>query len=283
MIEELSPAQLHPLLQASPQAMLLIDNSGHARWINDQLAELLGAQATEIINHSIDEVPEPLQNLFIENSTIHLSAEKNSDDIWLLTTTQTLAEEGGILQSFTDISAIQQLIHERDQLADELEEYILVDNESGMPNQRALYQSLESQVSRSRRYQNPLSIILLRLNNLDDYINASQNKNPASLFISLRYMLNEQLRWADIIGRLNENELLMVLPETQANDALMLAQKISQRVKTLELPELEADTDAENLQLDAQFGVSEWRKGDDVALLMTRTRSQLEQELAKEA
>jgi len=282
MLMQLSPQQLQSLLQYSPQAMLLVDETGHARWMNDLLAKMLGEQASQVLQKSIREVPETLQSLFIENSTIHLPEHKNSEAMWLLTSTQAL-ENGGFVQFFTDVSAVQQLMQERDRLADELEEYILVDKESGMPNQRALNQSLESQVSRSRRYQNPLSIILLRLNNLDSYISATQNKNPASLFISLRYMLNDQLRWADIIGRLDENELLMVLPETHADDALMLAQKISERIKTLDLPELEAITDAENFQLNTQFGVSEWRKGDDVGLLMSRTRSQLEQELASEA
>ncbi len=282
MLMQLSPQQLQSILQSSPQAMLLVDETGHACWMNDLLTKMLGKQASRVLQKSIREVPEALQSLFIENSTIHLPEHDNCDALWLLTSTQAM-ENGGFIQFFTDVSAVQQLMQERDRLADELEEYILVDKESGMPNQRALYQSLESQVSRSRRYQNPLSIIILRLNNLDSYVSATQNKNPASLFISLRYMLNDQLRWADIIGRLEENELLMVLPETHADDALMLAQKVSQRIKTLDLPELETVVDTEHFQLDTQFGVSEWRKGDDVGLLMSRTRSQLEQDLASEA
>jgi len=270
-------------MQASPLGMLLVDETGHARWMNDLLAEMLGVQATQILERRIDEVPEPLQSLFIENSTIHLSGGECHENLWLLTSTRPLGENAGFMQFFTDISAIQQLIQERDQLIDELEEYILVDKESGMPNRRALYQSLESQVSRSRRYHNPLTVIIMRLNNLDDYVSATQNKNPASLFISLRYMLNDQLRWADIIGRLDENELLMVLPETHANDAVMLAQKVSKRIEALDLPELETRTELENFQLDTGFGVAEWRKGDDLGLLMARARAQLDQELASEA
>ncbi len=279
MFTQLSQQQLQAMMQASPQAMLLVDETGHARWMNDLLAEILGEQAAQVLNRELDEIPEPLQSLFIENSTIHLAGEGYEEDRWLLATTQALGDKAGFMQFFTDISAIQQLMRERDQLAAELEEYILVDRQSGMPNRRALYQSLESQVSRSRRYHNPLSVILMHLNNLDDYISATQNKNPASLFISLRYMLNDQLRWADIIGRLDENELLMVLPETHADDALKLAQKVSLRIETLDLPELETSSGLENFQLSTHFGVEEWRKGDDVGLLMTRIRTKMEQEL----
>ncbi len=265
-------------MQTCPQAMLLVDETGQARWMNDLLVEILGEQAALILDRDIQDVPEPLQNLFIDNSTTHLAKDDSDEDQWLLASTRSLGENAGFIQFFTDISAIQQLMQERDHLSSELEEYILVDRQSGMPNRRALYQSLESQVSRSRRYHNPLSVILMRLNNLDDYISATQNKNPASLFISLRYMLNDQLRWADIIGRLDENELLMVLPETHADDALTLAQKVSHRIETLDLPELETSPELENFQLDTHFGIAEWSKGDDVGLLMTRIRTKMEQE-----
>lgn len=275
MHTQFTQQQLQSMMQTCPLAMLQVDETGHARWVNNLLAEILGEQAELILDHSINEVPESLQSLFIENATIHLAGEKTGEDRWLLAATHSLGENAGFVQFFTDISAVQQLMQERDQLAGELEEYILVDKQSGMPNRRALYQSLESQVSRSRRYHNPLSVILMRMSNLDDYISASQNKNPASLFISLRYMLNDQLRWADIIGRLDENELLIVLPETHANDALTLAQKVSRRIEALDLPELETSPKLENFQLDTHFGVAQWRKGDDVGLLMTRTRTQL--------
>lgn len=275
MLTQLSQQQLQSMMQTCPLAMLLVDEAGHVRWMNDLLAEMLDGQAALILDRNIDEVPEALQSLYIENSTIHLPGGECREDRWLLAATQSLGENAGFIQFFTDISPVQQLMRERDRLAIELEEYILVDRQSGMPNRRALYQSLESQVSRSRRYHNPLSIILMRLSNLDDYISATQNKNPASLFISLRYMLNDQLRWADIIGRLEDDELLIVLPETHANDALTLAQKVSRRIEALDLPELETSPNLENFQLDTHFGVAQWRKGDDVGLLMTRTRTQL--------
>ncbi len=282
MLSQLSLTQLQSLLQDSPQAMLLIDAGGRACWMNDTLAGMLGEQAATVLQHSIREVPEALQSLFIENSTIHLPAEGEREAQWLLTSTRAL-EDGGFMQFFTDVTAVQQLMQERDRLVAELEEHILVDRESGMPNRRALYQSLESQVSRSRRYHNPLSLIILRIDNLEDYIAATQNKNPASLFISLRYMLNEQLRWADLIGRLDENELLLVLPETHADDARMLSQKVSQRIESLDLPELEERASLRDFRLVTRTGVAEWRKGDDMGLLMTRARTRMEQSSALES
>lgn len=269
MIGQLSATQLESLVQTSPLGMLLLDGSGQAIWMSDLLKDMLGEQADSVLNHKVDDVPETLQNLYAENATIYLDA--NEESLCLLTTTRSIEGGDGVMQFFFDATSIQLLMEERDQLTKELEEYRLIDKESGMPNHRALFQSLEPQVARSRRYQNPLSVMIMRINNLDAYIAQNANASPAALFTSLRYLLNDQLRWADIIGRLDENEILMVLPETHLEDAHHLVEKLNQRMSILDIPEL---TEA-SYHLNVSYGIAEWHKGDDVGLLMMRAREQL--------
>lgn len=269
MTSQLSQQQLETLMDTSPLGMLLIDAQGRASWMNATLKEMLGANATDILDCTAADAPESLRSLFDENPTVHIETDEGEEDIWLLGSTQAVAENGATMQFFNDVTAIQLLIEERDQLSKELHEYILIDKESGMPNHRALFQSLEPQVARSRRYQNPLSVIIMRLNNLNDYIASSADNSPANLFTALRYLLNDQMRWADIIGRLDSNEVLMVLPETHDEDAHKLIEKLNQRLNLMEL-------DQDDFNLSASYGIAEWRKGDDVGLLMMRAREQLE-------
>jgi PleD family two-component response regulator len=84
-------------------------------------------------------------------------------------------------------------------------------------------------------------------------------------------MLNDQMRWADIIGRLSDSDFLLVLPETHAEAASDIAEKIRERFEILDVPEVEVD--ANDIQVN--FGVAEWQKGDDVGLLMMRAREML--------
>ena len=269
MIGQLSATQVESLAQTSPLGMMLLDGTGQTVWLNDLLKDMLGDRADSVLNHKVDEVPEDLQSLYAENATVYL--DSGEETLCLLTTTRPVDGSEGVMQFFVDATSIQLLMEERDQLNKELEEFRLVDKESGMPNHRALFQSLEPQVARSRRYQNPLSVIIMRLNNLDAYIAQNSNGSPAALFTSLRYLLNDQLRWADIIGRLDSNEILMVLPETHADDAMRLVDKLNQRLSILDVPEL---TDA-SYHLSTSYGIAEWHKGDDVGLLMMRAREQL--------
>ncbi|MDH5572110.1 MAG: GGDEF domain-containing protein [Gammaproteobacteria bacterium] len=269
MVGQLSATQLESLIQASPLGMMLLNNSGQAIWMNDLLKDILGEQADSILNHSVDEVPETLQSMYAENATVYL--DNDEETLCLLTTTRPVEGGEGVMQFFIDATSIRLIMEERDQLRRELEEYRLIDKESGMPNHRALFQSLEPQVARSRRYQNPLSVIIMQINNLDAYIAQNPKTSPAALFTSLRYLLNDQLRWADIIGRLDKNEILMVLPETNEEDAHKLVDKVNQRLSILDIPEL---TDA-SFHLSTSYGIAEWHKGDDVGLLMMRAREQL--------
>ena len=177
------------------------------------------------------------------------------------------------MQYFTDATASKLLLLERDALLSELESVSLTDEETGMPNQRALSQSLESQVSRSRRYKNPLTILIMQVDNLDDFITSQETESARPLLIAIRNMLNDQLRWADTIGRMNENEFLLILPETHLEATGQMIELINQRLGNLYIEGVENG----DFKVQARFGKAEWHKGDDVSLLMMRAREVLEE------
>lgn len=106
--------------------------------------------------------------------------------------------EDNTVHYITDVGPLHLLMQEREYLKDELREALAVDEITGMPNKVALFQSLEPQISRSRRYNNLLSIIIMRVNHLDnlDVI------DTANLLLPISQMLNDQVRWADIVGKL---------------------------------------------------------------------------------
>ncbi len=92
------------------------------------------------------------------------------------------------------------------------------------------------------------------------------------MLISISHLLNDQLRWADIIGRLNETDFLLVLPETHADDANKVVENMKEKLGQLNIPDVEPS----DFEITAQFGVAEWRKGDDMGLLLMRARNILD-------
>ncbi|MGD8484872.1 MAG: diguanylate cyclase [Thioalkalispiraceae bacterium] len=269
MLDKLQADTLTDIMQSCPVGMLLLDENKRVSWMNDTLRNLLGSRASLLHDKQVEQVSEPYRGLFAEESTVHIPATESEDGLWLLCTSRSLGTTGQA-QFLVDISATRALMQDRDQLRHELKELRAIDDETGLPNSKALFQSLEPQVSRSRRYQNPLSIIIMRLTNLETL----QNKYPehsSQILLAISQMLNDQMRWADIIGRLSDTDFLLVLPETHAEAASDIAEKIRERFEILDVPEVEVE--ASDIQVN--FGVAEWQKGDDVGLLMMRAREML--------
>ncbi|MCU7799718.1 MAG: diguanylate cyclase [gamma proteobacterium symbiont of Lucinoma myriamae] len=126
-----------------------------------------------------------------------------------------------------------------------------------------MFQTLSSEVSRSRRYNNPLSIVLMTV----DYQSCSaamEQENIEQLRLMISQLLKDQIRWADIVGHLNEFDFVLLLPETVYESAEVLIRKINDRLC--------------NMTIDTQhisYGISQWQKGDDVNMFLNRAANNI--------
>ncbi len=264
MLESLDADTCRELLAACPMGLLLIDAEGRVEWMNDTLREWLGDDANVIPGQPATAAPDALAPLWQDEPALTLPPKREGDEPrWLLGHTHHLAD-GRRLQYLTDQSPMKLLLQERDDLLAELDELTVTDADTGMPNRRALSAQLATEVARSRRYGNPLSTVIMRLDRLEGSAEAIRQ-----VLISIRNLLNEQRRWADTIGRLDDNEFLFILPETSLEAARHVAEMTAERLQKL----MQED---ESIQVAARFGVSEWQKGDDIGLMMVRAREDLE-------
>ena len=123
-------------------------------------------------------------------------------------------------------------------------------------------------MSRSRRYKNPLSAVLVAV---DLHRLASVrplSTDPVTLAVSR--FLRDRLRWVDQIGRWEEDQFLLVLPETTEGDARGLLDKIVSEQDSMQMPEPYDD-----LRPQLRFGLACWSKGDDMRTLLRRTLDDL--------
>ena len=268
MLKQLDTSDLTALLNACPMALALSDSKQNITWVNETFEQYLGITADEIQSTNIDELPPGLKQLFTSSSTVHIPANKIRDDQWYSCSKFNMGESGNTMHYIVDVGPLYLLMQEKEILRDELEEALARDPVTGMPNQKALFQSLESQVSRSRRYNNLLSVVILQINNLE----LLEDANKAELLVPISQMLNDQVRWADIVGKLSDNEFLLVLPETPNDACKSLSENLAQRLNELALPA----SIASNYKIAARFGYAEWEKGDDAGMLLLRARKMLE-------
>ena len=107
---------------------------------------------------------------------------------------------------------------------------------TGLYRREAVLEILDREWSRSIRYDRPLSIALADLDRFK-WINDRHGHLAGDLVLQrVAAELRAQLRETDFIGRFGGEEFLIVLPETQLDGALRLAEKIRERIEALEIP-----------------------------------------------
>ncbi len=134
-----------------------------------------------------------------------------------------------------------------------------IDADTGTLNRLSLSQAIRSEVSRSRRYLNPFSVVLMVV----------QSEHEEAMRVAAR-ILKEQTRWADILGRWDEHEFLLILPETDGDSVTALIAKINHGMEALA-----SAGSSDTPVMELKFGIASWQRGDDAGLLMERARSAL--------
>ncbi len=272
MTKKLTSKEFQNIVDHSPLGIIIINNNGIIEWSNKNMCNILHCQESELIDKSNETIDPRLAGLFSDGSTLHLKANSKHDDIWLINVAHTVSEnpDMGTIHYLSDVTSLHSLALRHEDLKNEFEDVNVTDPITGLPNRRAMYQTLEPQVSRSRRYENPLSIIIMKLDDLPmvetNYGEPATNK----MMVEISQMLNDQLRWADTIGKLEDDEFIFVLPETDSDASKNLISKVEDRLSEIILH----DNNLPDI-IKTQFGYASWEKGDDVGLLMRRAREQM--------
>lgn len=271
MLDQIKPELVQKFLESLPAALAMVDKNNQIVWVNDSFVRITTLPREQLTGAAISSLPEDLQSMFNQGH-IYLDATNQRDAYWLACMSVKL--EDFTMQYCSDVTELQGLIEDRENLKTRVAELNPHDPVTGMLNRRALFQNLEQQASRSRRYGNPVSVMIMRIANLLEYIRHHGNENADSLLVSVSQTLNDQMRWADVIGRLDKTEFLFILPETSEEVTRELREKIREHVARIPLP----DVDDGSMQLQLEFGMAQWRKGDDVGMLMQRARHMLDDE-----
>lgn len=262
----LDPSVLNLAVQRAPIGVLVLDSANTIVYANDAARALAG---DKLKNNGVpfSVLPAPFQQCILKNESLvdvtnATSGQATTLKCW--SERVTTAQGDMAVYYYLDISELHSAYQERDKLAEELSRLTTRDAVTGLPNRQALMQGLEPLVSRSRRYENPLSVIRLRIAKpsvLDQQYGAGAGDQA---LVRVSQLLRDQMRWADLIGRYADDEFLLILPETSGDAAASLVEKLSQRLESLTVKTPQGKT----IDVDFRFGSSQWKKGDDAVLLL---------------
>jgi len=112
----------------------------------------------------------------------------------------------------------------------------ITDSLTGLPNRRYLEERLAEELSRSKRYDFPMSFLMIDIDDFKAY-NDKNGHQAGDLAIQITaHCLKAALRGADVASRYGGEEFCILLPQTGMVEAGAIADRIRQRVNTTHYP-----------------------------------------------
>ena len=112
----------------------------------------------------------------------------------------------------------------------------ITDSLTGLPNRRYLEERLAEELNRSKRYDYPMSFLMIDIDDFKAY-NDKNGHQAGDLALQITaHCLKAALRAADVASRYGGEEFCILLPQTALSEAGTIADRIRHRVNTTHYP-----------------------------------------------
>ncbi|MEJ5284276.1 MAG: GGDEF domain-containing protein [Brevinematia bacterium] len=123
-----------------------------------------------------------------------------------------------------------------------LETLAIKDELTGLYNRRGLSDFIEREWKNAIRQKQPISILMIDVDNFKKYNDSYGHQQGDKCLKSIsEVMIKNVYRPADIVSRIGGEEFLIILPNTNFQGALKVAERIRQEVFKLKIPHKHSD------------------------------------------
>jgi len=112
----------------------------------------------------------------------------------------------------------------------------ITDSLTNLPNRRYLEERLAEELNRSKRYDSPMSFLMIDIDDFKAYNDKNGHQAGDVALQITAHCLKGALRAVDIASRYGGEEFCILLPETGITEAGVIADRIRHRVSTTEFP-----------------------------------------------
>ncbi|MGE6696748.1 GGDEF domain-containing protein [Hyphomonas sp. NPDC076900] len=148
---------------------------------------------------------------------------------------------------------------------------LLADNDALCPvfNRRAFEREVRREIALSGRFQTPLTLIFIDLDNFKTVNDVYGHAAGDSVLLKVSDILLARTRETDIVGRLGGDEFGIVLAHASLEDSRRKAAQLAGAIDALEVRGEEGSS-LPPVQIGASCGVVEWSAGQSPAALIAR-------------
>ncbi len=182
--------------------------------------------------------------------------------------TQAMQEE---LRKYTEeLRKSREIIEDLQKQLKQANENLLIDPLTNVYNRRGMMHFLMLEMNRARRYKNDLSIAIADLDHFSNINNTYGHLTGDKVLQKFCEIAQTSIRKTDIITRYGGEEFLIILPNTNLEQAKLVSEKIRKR-----LSEMKFQYKDNYFTLTVSFGVTQFSEKDSMELLIKRADSAL--------
>ena len=122
-------------------------------------------------------------------------------------------------------------IHKREQLYENIKLLSLTDELTSIYNRRYFDAQLKKEIDRARRYFRSLSLLIVDLNDFKKYNDTFGHQQGDFLLKGIALLLKNNLRGPDFVARYGGDEFVIVMPETDKDDAIRLSERLHSEIE----------------------------------------------------
>jgi diguanylate cyclase (GGDEF)-like protein len=235
-------ALLHTALDNINDGVLLLDSDLRVQFLNQKLRQYWGVSKEEAARRPtyaelIAHVPYPgaypvaqgdVQEFLAARVEEVRSATPAVRDLWIadgrtIRIHCSVTASGGRMLTYCDIT---DLIRN----AETLEKLATTDSMTGLVNRRHFLSLAEGEWSRFQRYQRPLSLLAIDIDHFKSVNDRYGHAVGDEAILSIANACRQGRRASDVVGRFGGEEFVMLLPETDLAQAMIVAERLRERV-----------------------------------------------------
>jgi diguanylate cyclase (GGDEF)-like protein/PAS domain S-box-containing protein len=224
--------------ELSHDMLCTMDEEGRCREVNGAWARHLGYSPEELQGTRLLELTHPEDHeralaealsLFQTGSSVSFETRvRAKDGSWhWLRTSSTLAEDEGLVYArSTDVTQLKLIEAERERLLGEVQDLARHDALTGLPNRRVLQELLPREMARARRSQLPLSLAIVDIDHFKSYNDTHGHLAGDEVLRACAREWDGALRGEDTLVRFGGEEFLVVLPDTDPEQAAEIVERL---------------------------------------------------------
>lgn len=259
-----------------------MDLHGQRTYVSPSVEKLRGFSAQEVMKQTDEELLCP-ESLILMQKGLKLASEKvgsqqtlnpfrgefeqpckEGSTIWVETTVSGIYNEEG---RFIGMLGVDRDIAERKKMEAEIRQLSVTDKLTQLYNRLKTDETLERELERSARSEIPFSLILLDIDHFKSVNDNFGHQVGDSVLVELANILKNNVRSMDVSGRWGGEEFLIILPETDKEGAMLVAEKLRMSI--------DQNSFARAGKITASFGVSVYNKDPSPETIVSRADSAL--------